>query len=121
MLICALFCLSLLTSSAHAIEIPQETLSQEEQIQLLIESTQASLEQLQQLKGHLNAFQKQEAVCIKDPENVQALYTLSLKALDLLNAIEQAQVEPYFRPAFLEELSKISKVAKKTHIPPLDR
>jgi len=97
----------------------EEFITEESQIALLIDATKTSLEQLQQLQNHLLAFRKQEASCINASEDIEGLYELSYCALNLLQAIQKANVEPYFRPKFLEELETVSKTAKHKALPSL--
>jgi hypothetical protein len=97
----------------------EEILTEEAQIALLIDATKISLERLQELQNHLFAFRKQEAYCIDSSDDIEGLYQLSHCALNLLQAIQKANVEPYFRVSFLEELETISKTAKHNALPSL--
>jgi len=97
----------------------EEVLTEEAQVSLLIEATKVSLERLQTLGNHLQAFRQQEKLCIDSPDDIEGLYQLSYCALDLLQSIKKANVEPYFRTAFLEELETVSKSAQHKTIPSL--
>lgn len=94
-------------------------LSEDVQIELLIKAAQNSLEQLKSLQECLQAFRKQEALCIQSPENAETLYKLSKEAAKLLEKIHETCLEPYFRTTFLEELEVIAKPAQKHTIPPI--
>jgi len=112
LLLCALcLCTCLFTQ--------EEILTEEAQIALLIDATKASLEELQQVQSYLLSFRKQEATCISCPDDIEGLYQLSCCGLNLLQAIQKANIEPYFRVAFLEELETISKTAKHKALPTL--
>ena len=113
--------LSLLCSFHYASEetYAEGKLSEEAEIELLINSTKNSLEQLEKVKKLLISFKKQEKICIDSPENGEALFTLSKAALQLRDSIHEASLEPYFRSSFLKELDSISKAAKNHTIPPI--
>lgn len=98
---------------------PEGVPSEEAQLVRLYEATQRSLEQIRKLQENLAAFRKQEAVTLQTPEDVDALYALSQAALRLSQSIRETRLEPYFRPAFIEELSRVSKMAESKAIPPV--
>lgn len=100
-------------------DYPEREMSEEQQINLLLNATQQSAESLRQVQANLKAFRSQEAVCIASDDNADALYRLSACALKLLNSIHEARVEPYFRKPFLDELEQISHTAKGKEIPPI--
>jgi hypothetical protein len=100
-------------------EYPEGHLSEDKQIALLLQASEHTCEQLKSLQTWLTAFRAQEAVCVQSSSNAEALYKLSECALKLFNSIHETHVEPYFRPAFLEELERISKTAKNRAIPPI--
>lgn len=105
---------------AQAGEEPSEgKLSEDAQIELLIQATKTTLEQLKALQEKLQQFRKQEAICIQQEENAEALFKLSKAALELLDKIHETCLEPYFRTAFLDELEIVSKAAQKHTIPPI--
>jgi len=112
-------CAFSLCTSVFAQDSHDELLTEESQISLLIDATKLSLEHLQQLQKHLHSFRRQEAKCIDSPNDTEGLYQLSACALQLLQSIQKANVEPYFRPAFLEELVAISKTAQHKTLPTL--
>lgn len=100
-------------------DYPETGMTEEQQISLLINATQHSLESLQHVQVNLKAFRSQEALCIASDDNADSLYKLSSCALKLVNSIHEARVEPYFRKPFLDELEQISHTAKGKEIPPI--
>ena len=101
-------------------EEPSEgKLSEDAQIELLIQAAKTTLEQLKALQEKLQQFRRQEAICIQQEENAEALFKLSKAALELLDKIHETCLEPYFRTAFLDELEIVSKAAQKHTIPPI--
>jgi hypothetical protein len=98
---------------------PEGRLSEDKQIGFLIQASEQTLQQLKELQVALAGFRRQEANCIASPDDADGLYALSKCALNLLNCIRAAHVEPYFRPAFIEELEKISRTAANKAIPPI--
>ena len=100
-------------------EYPEDRLSEDQQISLLIHASERTTQQLNDVQQALAAFKDQEAFCIASPDNVEALYKLSERALKLFQAIRTAHIESYFRPAFLEEIDKVSTTAKNKAIPPI--
>jgi hypothetical protein len=111
----------LLTCWASSLLVAEvdNSLSEEAQINLLINATKASFASLQELQTRLAAFKQQEARCIARPDDTDALFSLSECALSLLTSIREIGVEPYFRPAFIEELEKLKKTAQSKNLPPL--
>ena len=118
---CALLFSPLILPAAETTEdeYPEGMLSEDKQIALLIQATEHTTSQLKALQMNLSAFRTQEALCLQFPSNAEFLYKLSECALKLLTSIHATHVEPYFRLAFLEELEKISKIAKNRVIPPI--
>jgi hypothetical protein len=119
--LCALF---LSSPACHATEVageeyPEGVLSEDKQIALLLKASEHTVAQLKALQATLSTFRAQEGVCVQSPRDSEALYKLSELALKLLNGIHETHIESYFRPAFLEELEKISKPAKNRVIPPI--
>lgn len=98
---------------------PDGRLSEDKQISFLIQASEQTVLQLKELQAALAAFRKQEANCIASPDDAESLYSLSKCALKLLNCIRASHVEPYFRPAFIEELEKISRSAANKSLPPI--
>jgi hypothetical protein len=92
---------------------------EEKNISLLINATKTSLESLKELQTYLAAFREQEARCIEKANDTEALFSLSESALALVTRIHENKVEPYFRPAFLEELERLKKTAQSKNIPPI--
>lgn len=99
--------------------VPEGRLSEDKQIGFLIQASEQTLQQLKELQAALTAFRRQEASCIASPDDTEGLYALSKCGLKLLNCIRATHVEPYFRPAFIEELEKISRTAANKTIPPI--
>ena len=97
---------------------PEGRLSEDKQIALLIQASEVTLQQLKELQTALVAFRKQEASCIASPDDADTLFSLSKCALKVLKCIRATHVEPYFRPAFIEELEKISRTAANKSLPP---
>jgi hypothetical protein len=93
--------------------------SEESQISLLVEATKKSYLSLQNLQKCFAEFKEQESQCLKKPNDAEALFSLSSKAFSLLKSIKENNVEPYFRPSFIEELEKIAKPAESKTIPPI--
>jgi len=91
----------------------------EEQVALLVEVTQRSLEQLKEVQAHLLAFRQQEQLCIQSIDDIDELYRLSSCAWNLLRSIQTARLEPYFRVAFIQELTSLSATARKQTLPPV--
>ena len=118
MLCIALF-LPMMAFAADDLPVPEGRLSEDKQIALLIQATEQTVQQLKELQAALDAFKKQEAKCIDRPDDAEGLYGLSKQALKVLKTIRVTHVEPYFRPAFIEELEKISKAAANKSIPPI--
>ena len=98
---------------------PEGRLSEDKQIALLIQSSEQTIQQLKELQNALAAFRKQEACCIASPDDAERLYALSKYALKVVQGIRATHVEPYFRPAFVEELERISRTAANKSIPPI--
>ena len=98
---------------------PEGRIPEDKQIALLIQASEQTVQQLKELQASLGAFRKQEAGCIAVPDDAEGLYILSKYALKVLKTIRATHVEPYFRPAFIEELEKISKAAANKSIPPI--
>jgi hypothetical protein len=112
-------CLPMFFFAAEEIPSPEGRLSEDKQIALLIQASEQTLQQLKELQVALVAFRGQEANCIASPDDAESLYTLSKCALKLLKSIRATHVEPYFRPAFIEELEKISRPAANKSLPPI--
>lgn len=114
-----LLCLPMLFLAAEEQPSPEGRLSEDKQIGFLLQASEQTLQQLKELQAALTAFRKQEANCIASPDDSESLYVLSKCALKLLNCIRATHVEPYFRPAFIEELEKISRPAANKSLPPI--
>jgi hypothetical protein len=99
--------------------LTSEEFKEKEPIQLLIKAQEKSLENLKSIESLYKKFQAQEALCIKAPEDYDALFLLSKDAYFLRKAIQEASIEPYFRPVFLEELERIMKPYESKIIPPI--
>jgi hypothetical protein len=112
--------LSIFSGMAIFLEADQ-TYTEEAQINLLINATKSSLESLQELQTRLSSFKQQESRCIERPDDTDALFSLSERALALLASIRENKVEPYFRQAFIEELEKLQKAAQSKNLPPILR
>lgn len=112
-------CLAVSQTVAEDLVSPEGLPSEEEQLIRLGEATKRSLDHIKRLQENLMAFRKQEALSIQSPDDVEALYALSQCALRLINSIREARLEPYFRPAFVEELARLSKTAESKTIPPI--
>jgi hypothetical protein len=98
---------------------PEGRLSEDKQIAFLVQASEQTVQQLKEVQTALTAFRKQEASCIASPDDAEGLYTLSKCALRVLKGIRATHIESYFRPAFIEELEKISKTAASKSIPPV--
>ena len=119
MLLMLTFCFPLLCFATEEQPSPEGRLSEDKQIAFLIQASEQTLQQLKDLQAALAAFRRQEATCIASPDDAESLYALSKCALKVLQSIRSTHVEPYFRPAFLEELEKISRTAANKTIPPI--
>ena len=97
----------------------EQPISEEAQINLLINATKTSLASLQELQTRFAAFKQQESRCIERPDDADALFSLSECALALLTSIRENKLEPYFRGAFIEELEKLKKTAQSKNLPPI--
>ena len=111
--------LPMLVLAAEEQPSPEGRLSEDKQISFLIQASEQTVLQLKELQAALIAFRRQEAGCIASPDDAESLYGLSKCALKLLNCIRASHVEPYFRPAFIEELEKISRSAANKSLPPI--
>jgi hypothetical protein len=117
---CIFFAICLPIGFSYASEGYSEgKLSEDAQIELLINATKSSLEELKSLQEKLRVFRRQEAICIQSPDDAEALYKFSKAALDLLDKIHATSLEPYFRASFLDELRALSRPAEKHAIPPI--
>jgi hypothetical protein len=105
--------------SAEGDFVPEGKLTEEQQVAFLLEMNKKSTEQLENVQKSLKSFREQEERCIQSPDDAEGLYALSEKALRLVSAIRKAHIEPYFRPAFLDELIRLSKTAESKSIPPV--
>ena len=114
-----LLCLLAAPLAADEPPNPEDRLSEDKQIAFLVQASEQTVQQLKEMQGAFAAFKKQEARCIASPDDAESLYGLSKCALKLLNGIRATHVEPYFRPAFIEELEKISKIAANKSLPPV--
>jgi hypothetical protein len=114
------YCLLLLCCNVSFLPAESEPLlSDEDQITLLINATKASLSSLQELQTRLASFKVQETRCIENPDDADALFTLSERAFALLASMRENKVEPYFRKTFIEELEKLKKTAESKNLPPI--
>ena len=97
----------------------KQTMTEEAQINLLINATKTSLESLQKLQKSLETFREQETRCLERSDDADALFALSECALALSTSIRENRVEAYFRPSFIEELEKLKKAAESKNLPPI--
>lgn len=96
-------------------------MTEEAQIDLLINACTKNLERLTQLKKALDAFKSQEAICLDDPENNDQLFMLSQKALELKTTLKYCHIDDYFRPQFLTEINNLAKSAEHPTLPAMNR
>ncbi len=95
--------------------------TEEEQVDLLIKGATLTLDKLQTLKSTLDAFRTQEKICVDDPDNNDKLFLLSQKALELRRILNQSHLNEYFRPSFLEEITKLSRQAENPKLPSMNK
>ncbi|MCE5318206.1 MAG: hypothetical protein LLG04_12705 [Parachlamydia sp.] len=97
---------------------PKEVVANEiARLNLLIESTQQSLEQQRRLRDMVVEYQKIQARYMESSEDNELLYQLIKKAYAILETIKAQHLEAAFEPEFLSELSMLSKPALKSGIP----
>jgi hypothetical protein len=85
-------------------------------LDLLIEATQLNLKNLTKLKEHLQKYQELQDRYLKNSDN-EVLFQMIKTAHVILEGIKEAHLTQSFDPAFLSELSIISKPATKLGIP----
>ena len=95
----------------------QEVAPEENSLHLLIQAQEQSAKKFKLLLQYLREYQEMEAKAIQNPDNVDGLYKLSEKALEVHEIIRECHVEQYFRPQFLEDLDKVSQTALKRNLP----
>ena len=85
----------------------------------LILSSQKSLKNLIAIKELIQKYQGIQKKYLDNPNDNTALYQMIKAAHTILEAIKESKLTPLFDPAFLSELTIISKPATKLGIPKL--
>lgn len=115
--------LLLLPICAHTIPVAYD--SEEAQLERLILCTKTTLNRLELLQKELHEFRKQETICLaldaNAPTRQDKLYQLSVRALSLFQLIAYTNTEDLFRPSFLEDLRKLSKMAENKSLPKVSK
>lgn len=83
----------------------------------LIEASQQNLKNLTYLKGLIQKYQTLQSQYMVNPDDNEALYQMIKTAHAILEKIKENHLAPLFDPAFLSELTIISKPAAKLGIP----
>ena len=97
------------------IEIIQDEVKQ---IEALIQATQESLGRLENIKKIVTDLKNLERLCMKNPKDAKLLYKLAQAGHAAYAAIQEANLEDFFRDEFLEELKKLANLADKKTTPP---
>jgi|694.fasta_scaffold28661_1 hypothetical protein len=83
----------------------------------LIEATEKNLELQVKLRGMIKDYQKIQQNFLQNPEDNELLFQLVKNAHLILELIKEYRLNSLFDPAFLAELSLVSKPASKLGIP----
>ena len=82
-------------------------------LDFLIAGTEKSLARQKELRERIVRFQELKALSMEDRDNYELLFKLSKSAFVLLETIKQEHLTQIFDPAFISELSLLSKPAAK--------
>jgi hypothetical protein len=95
-----------------------EVVDELSKLDVLIAATEESLKRQKLLKERLKNYYALEKACIANPKDTKKLLELVVSAKQVLDDIQNAYIEDYFRPEFIEELQKLAKIGEKKNIPP---
>lgn len=84
----------------------------------LIAATEASVQRQKALRELLIQYKEKEKKAISNPDDTDNLLQLVDLAKKVKSSIEENFLQDYFPPQFLQELDKLSKIAKQKNIPP---
>ena len=111
---------SLTTTLTEAVGIkdPQKLLSNQMRIlDVLIETTQRSLDSQQKLKQQIADYQRVQDAYLKDTTDKDTLIRMVRQAARVLDTIKEAHLTQEFDPEFISELTLFSQIANKRGIP----
>jgi len=83
----------------------------------LIEAAQANLKNLTRLKDLIQKYQTLQEQYMANPDDNETLYQMIKTAHTILEKIKEYHLTQLFDPAFLSELSIVSKPAAKLGLP----
>jgi hypothetical protein len=118
--LCFNFCITTLAYSQEVLSIDDPSKVIEKELSMLselIESSKVHLKNLVFLKESIDNYRKLQACCMENLEDQETLYKMIKLAQTILVNIKQNQLIPLFDPAFISELTILSKPAAKLGIP----
>ncbi len=98
-------------------ESPHETSQEVERVEDLIDVSKLNVTMLTQLKNSIEKYQLLQLQYMKDPEDNEVLYQMVKEAYAILDVIKKNQLTALFDPAFISELTIVSKPATKLGLP----